>query len=134
MVTRRLCKALKQDDSACGSFPLHDGEFCYMHTPENADAMQEARRVGGLRKRREGTLEVIYEVDGMETVLQLRRVLKIAVMEALGLENSPARLRLLLNAVAVGAKLLETGELEDRVAELESVVKPRTDVGKRGRR
>ena len=96
-----------------------------MHTPENADAMQEARRVGGLRKRREGTLEVIYEVDGMETVPQLRRVLKIAVMETLGLENSPARLRLRLNAVAVGAKLLETGELADQLAAIKGVLDAR---------
>jgi hypothetical protein len=104
-----------------------------MHTPENADAMQEARRVGGLRKRREGTLEVIYEVDGMETVPQLRRVLKIAVMEALGLENNAARIRLLLNAVAVGAKLLETGELADQLAAIKGVLEARLPTTKRRR-
>jgi hypothetical protein len=133
MVISRSCKADNKDGARCGAAPLQDGEFCYMHTPENADAMQEARRVGGLRKRREGTLEVIYEVDGMETVPQLRRILKIAVMEALGLENNAARIRLLLNAVAVGAKLLETGELADQIAELRGVLEVRLPARK-GRR
>ena len=85
------------------------------------------------RKRREGTLEVIYEVDGMETVPQLRRILKIAVMEALGLENNAARIRLLLNAVAVGAKLLETDELADQIAEIRGVLEVRLPARK-GRR
>jgi hypothetical protein len=133
MVISRSCKADNKDGARCGAAPLQDGEFCYMHTPENADAMQEARRVGGLRKRREGTLEVIYEVDGMETVPQLRRVLKIAVMEALGLENNAARIRLLLNAVAVGAKLLETGELADQLAAIKGVLEARLPTTKRRR-
>ena len=58
-----------------------------MHSPEHAEEAAEARRHGGLRKRRERTLQVVYDVEGMETVPQLRRVLQIAVLEALGLER-----------------------------------------------
>ncbi len=131
MVISRTCKAHNKDDGSCGAAPLQDGEYCYMHTPEHAEEMQEARRHGGLRKRREGTLQVVYDVEGMETVSQLRRILQIAVLEALLLANSPARNRVLLTSVLVGVKLLDVGDLADRVEELERVVLARPKERKR---
>lgn len=44
-------------------------------------------------------------------------------MEALALENWLARSRTLVSVAIAAAKLLETGELEDRVAALESAVR-----------
>jgi len=49
----------------------------------------------------------------------------IAVLEALGLENSPARVRVLLSSVMIGAKLLETGELADQLAAIKGVLEAR---------
>ena len=125
MVISRTCKADNKDGASCGAAPLQDGDFCYMHSPEHAEEAAEARRHGGLRKRRERTLQVVYDVEGMETVPQLRRVLQIAVLEALGLENSPARVRVLLSSVMIGAKLLETGELADQLAAIKGVLEAR---------
>ncbi len=81
--------------------------------------MAEARRLGGLRRRREVAVSGAYDFDGLETVAGLRRLLVIAALDSLGLENSIARARTLVYLVGVAGKLLETGELEDRVAHLE---------------
>jgi hypothetical protein len=61
MVISRICRADKQDGTSCGAAPLQDGDFCYMHSPEHAEEMQEARRLGGLHRRRESTLVAVYD-------------------------------------------------------------------------
>ena len=125
MVTIRSCGAGKQDGSPCGSPPLVGGDFCYMHDPAHAQEMQEARRVGGLRKRRETTVAVAYEIDGVESVPQLRRVLEIVILDALGMDNTIARGRLLVSAVLAASKLTEIGEIADQFARLHDVLAPR---------
>ena len=76
--------------------------------------------MGGLRRRREVAVSGAYEVNGLETVGDLRRLLVIASLDTLGLENSIARARTLGYLVGVAGKLLETGELEERLAALEA--------------
>ena len=93
-----------------------------MHSPEYAEEIAEARRLGGLRRRREVAVSGAFEFNGLETVADLRRLLKIAALDTLGLENSIARARTLGYLVGVAGKLLETGELEQRLAALEAAV------------
>ncbi len=93
-----------------------------MHSPEYAEEIGEARRLGGLRRRREVAVAGAYEFNGLETVADLRRLLQIAALDTLGLENSIARARTLGYLVGVAGKLLETGELEQRLAALEAAV------------
>ena len=93
-----------------------------MHSPEYAEEIAEARRLGGLRRRREVAVAGAYEFNGLETVADLRRLLQIAALDTLGLENSIARARTLGYLVGVAGKLLETGELEQRLAALEAAV------------
>ena len=47
---------------------------------------------------------------GLGSVEDVRRVLEIAMIDALGLENSVARGRLLLGIVTAGARLLEVDQ------------------------
>ncbi len=63
-----------------------------------------------------------YEFNGLETVAELRRLLVITALDTLGLENSIARARTLGYLVGVAGRLLETGELEQRVDALEAAV------------
>jgi hypothetical protein len=93
-----------------------------MHAPEHAEEAAEARRLGGLRRRREGTVAGAYEFSGLESVAGIRRLLEVAALDTLGLENSIARSRTLAYLAMVAAKLLETGELEQRIASLEAAV------------
>ena len=129
----RACKFVKGGGEPCRAPPLHDGEFCFAHDPEHAEEMAEARRLGGLRRRREHAVAGAYEVEGLEDVTQLRRVLTIATLDLLGLENSIARARALIAVVGSGAKLLEAGELEERIVALEAAVKPRAEKGAKRR-
>ena len=104
----------------CQAAPVKDGDHCFWHSPEYAEDVAEARRLGGLRRRREVAVSGAYEVNGLETVGDLRRLLVIASLDTLGLENSIARARTLGCLVGVAGKLLETGELEERLAALEA--------------
>lgn len=57
--------------------------------------MQNANRtplaLGGLRRRREGTIGVAYDLDGLDHAAGIRRILDIVVADSLGLDNgSPA--------------------------------------------
>ena len=126
-MTPRVCSARKDDGSPCGSPPLKDGAFCLMHDPEHAEEVQEARRLGGLRRRKEKITSDAYDFEGLNDVGQVRRLLEIAALDALGLENSIARSRTLAYLAQVAVKLLEVGELEERVRELESVLYPRLE-------
>ena len=132
MVTR-TCSFRKENGELCRAAPLRDSDFCLMHSPEHAQEVQEARRLGGLRRRREATLSGAYELEGLEGIEQVRRILQIAVLDALGLENSVARVRTLLYAAQVSLKLVEVGEVEERVAALEETLGPRLVKGARRR-
>jgi hypothetical protein len=70
----------------------------------------------------EKTVAGAYDFAGLGTVESIRRIVEIATIDALGLENSIARARVLISAALAAAKLLETGELEDRMTALEAAV------------
>jgi hypothetical protein len=133
-VAERTCKAFRDDGRACGAAPLTDGEFCLWHDPAHAEEVAEARRLGGLRRRRETAVAGAYSFDGLGSVPQIRRLVEVAVIDTLGLENSIARARTLAYLAQTATKLLETGELEERLEAVEAALGPRlVRTGRRGR-
>jgi hypothetical protein len=96
--------------------------YCFSHDPERAAEAAEARRLGGLRRKKEGTIAVAYDLLGLDTVPGIRRVLEIVVADSVGQEHGIARLRVLISAAGAATNLLKVGELEDRVAHLEAAV------------
>ena len=136
----RACLAIKDDGQACRAPPLHDSEFCLMHSPEHAEEVAESRKRGRLRQRREQAVATAYDFEGLDTVDGIRRVFEIATIDGMALDNTVARCRLLIAAGSAAVKLLEVGELEDRVEALEAVLGPRllatksNDQGRQGRR
>jgi hypothetical protein len=111
---------------------LEDVPYCFWHNPETAQEAAEARRLGGLRRRREGTIAGAFDFEGIGSVPQIQRIVEIAISDTLGLENSIARNRT-LGSLAQGAlKALEVGELEARLEALEAVFEPRS-AGRRAR-
>ena len=121
MVARRSCTFLMPDGRACRAGPQRDRPFCFAHDPERAEEAAEARRLGGLRRRKEGTIAVAYDLPGLDTVAGIRRLLDVVVTDGIGLENGIARLRVLISASAAATNLLKVGEFEERLAALESV-------------
>ena len=126
--------ASNKEGEQCGVAPLRDGSLCFWHSPDHADEAAAARKLGGQRRRRESTLAGAYEIGPLDTVGGIRRVLEIVTYDGLGMEISVARGRLLIAAMQTLTKLLEVGELEQRVANLEVAVTPRIEAMKGRRR
>ena len=121
----RTCDGRNKSGEPCRQPPMLDCPFCFWHSPDHAELATEARRLGGQRRKREGTVAGAFEFEGLTSIVQLRRLLEIAAIDALGLENSIARVRALVALVQAGTKLLEAGETEDRLAAIEAVLEPR---------
>lgn len=126
MLARRRCTANKADGQPCQMAPLHERPFCFAHDPERATEAAEARRMGGLRRRKEGTIAVAFDLPGLDTVAGIRRLLDIVVTDSVGMENGIARLRVILATASAATALLKVGELEDRLAVLEAALKQRS--------
>ena len=118
------CQHHMPDGRRCRAPALRDGTLCFWHDLGNAEEAAEARRLGGLRRGRERTLAVAYDLAGLSSVEAIRRVLEIAIFDVLGLENSVARARVLIAATLAAARLLETGDLEARIEALEAALGP----------
>ena len=115
----RVCTYQRPDGWSCRATPLRDEPFCFWHAPETADEAAEARRLGGLHRRKKKTVAALYGVGGLRTIDDLQGLLETTVIETMALENSISRNRAIAGMVATGAKLIETGELEERIAALE---------------
>ena len=118
----RHCAVLMAGGRQCRAAPLIDGAFCLLHDPAKAQEAGEARRLGGFRRRREGTIVVAYDLESLGTVEGIVRVLDIALRDVLGLDNSVPRNRVLIGVAQAAARLLEVGDLAARVASLEAAV------------
>ena len=112
---------------------MQDGDFCLWHSPDHAEEAAEARRLGGLRRRKEKAVSGAYEIEGLESVGAIRRLLEIAALDTLSLENSVARSRTLAYLAQVALKALEVGEFQERLRALEAAVGPRLQAAGRKR-
>ncbi len=122
---KRSCTYIKDDGGSCQAAPLRDGKYCFWHDPEHAAEVAEARRLGGLRRRREKTLQGAYEFEGLNSIEDVRRLLEIAVMATLGLENSVARSRAIAYLSQTALKVFEFHEFDERLKSLERLLAPR---------
>ena len=132
MMRTRSCAFVKPDGLACNAAPLRDGAHCLWHDPDHAEEVAEARRLGGVRRRRERVVAGAYDFEGLATFTSVRRLVEVAALDTLGLENSVARSRTLAYLAQVAAKLLEVGELEERVRAIEATLEPRLRRGTGG--
>jgi len=122
---RGQCSGMNAQGGTCKAHPRSDTGLCLWHDPELAEAAQEARRHGGQRRKREVTIQAAYDLEGLGSILEIRRIVEIVVTDMLGAENTVARARTLLSAAQVAANLLKTGELEERIESIESVIESR---------
>ncbi len=121
-ISRRTCGFRRPDGQRCKAAPLIDQEYCFWHSPEPAEEAAEARRLGGFRKRREAAVVGAYDLEGLDSLTFLERVLAIAMFDTLGLDNGFNRSRTLGYLVSIGSKLRQDGETEQRLRALESAV------------
>jgi hypothetical protein len=120
MVASRTCEFVMPDGSRCRAGPQRERPFCFAHDPERAAQAAEARKLGGLRRRKEGTIVLAYDLPGLETVAGIRRLLQIVSTDGLAMDNGVPRLRVLISTAVAATNLLKVGEIEERLAALES--------------
>ena len=113
------CRFQKPNGEPCRATPMRGENFCFWHHPEHTEEAAEARRLGGLRRRKEKITGGVYDFEGLEDVPRIRRLLEIAVTDTLALESSIARSRTLAYLVQMALKALEVGEMENRLGVLE---------------
>jgi len=116
----RACSYLMPNGRPCRATPLRDEPFCFWHAPETAEEAAEARRLGGLHRRKKKTVAAIYGIGGLRTIDDLQGLLETVAIETMALENSISRNRAVAGMVATGAKLIEVGEHEERLRALEA--------------
>jgi hypothetical protein len=122
LVIRRRCAFAKTDGQPCQMAPLIDRPYCFANDPERAADAAEARRLGGQRRRREGTIAIAYDLPGLDSVDGIRRLLDIVVTDGLGLDNGIAKLRVLIAAATSATRLLEAADFEARLAAVEEAL------------
>jgi hypothetical protein len=122
MVARRTCVFVMPDSRQCRAGPQLDRLYCFAHDPERAAEAAEARKLGGLRRRKEGTIAVAYDLPGIDSVAGIRRLLDIVVTDGVGLDNGIPRLRVLISTAVAAMNLLKVGEFEERLVALEAAV------------
>ena len=129
----RFCKARNTKGEPCGGTPMRESDFCVFHDPEHTEVVQEARRAGGQRRKREATIATAYDFQGLTTIADIRRLIEVAAFDALGLDNNINRVRALAYLAQVAATLVEKGEMEERLQAVEAALGPRV-VSSNGRR
>ena len=123
----RSCTYQRPNGRPCRATPMRDEPWCFWHSPETAEEAAEARRLGGLHRRKKKTVAAIYGLGGLRTLEDLLGLLETVTIETLVLENSINRNKAVGSFIATAAKLLETGELADRIAALEAAIAGRAD-------
>lgn len=118
------CKAKTKAGEACSAWAQAESEYCFMHDPARAAERAAARKTGGLNRRTTHA----SEYSGPRQVRTLQDVLGVldyVLVEALALENSITRGRLLVAICDSFVNTIKTGELEARMLALESILKAR---------
>ena len=102
---------------------MRDEPFCFWHAPETAEEAAEARRQGGLNRRKRKTVSAIFGFRGLRTIEDNQGLLETAAIETLLLPNSIPRNRVIAQITSTGAKLIEVGDHEERIAALEAATR-----------
>jgi len=118
----RACSFEMPDGRACRAAPLRGESFCFWHSPDTADDLAEARRMGGLHRRKKRTVATIYGFGGLRSIEDHQALLETVVIETMTLENSIARNSAVTRMIATGAKLIELGDLASRIAAIEATL------------
>lgn len=119
---KRHCKAKLKSGRPCPNAAGQSG-YCFTHDPARGAERAAARKRGGQRQRvpHAGNADdVPKQVRTLDDVL---KVLDYALAEALPLENSVQRGRLLVQIAHAFIEAIKTGELEQRLSVIEAALK-----------
>ena len=121
---KKSCAATKGDGTACGAAALPGSQFCFFHDPAKAAARRQAQSAGGLANKM-ATLPADAPDVKVEDGADVVKLLGATINQVRRGEIDPR----VANAVGYLSNIVlaATGqrELENRLAELETLVKNR---------
>ncbi len=109
-MVNRGCTFEMPDGLACRAPAMRGQSHCYWHDPARLEEAADARRLGGLHRRRATSVATVYDFAGLRTVEGAQRLLETAALETFALDNSIARNRALIAAARMAPKLIESAE------------------------
>ena len=121
---KKSCVATKRNGTACRAAALPGSRFCFFHSPQHADARRKAQSRGGLANKM-ATLPADAPDVKVEDSAGVVKLLSETINQVRRGEIDPR----VANAVGYLANIVlaatSQGELESRLAELESLFKGR---------
>ncbi len=117
MTEQPRCQATRKDGAPCGSFALPGRPWCFAHDPERTQERQAARAKGSLRAGQMRKLR--GKRARLDTVPGLVRFVAQVIQDALDGTIDVGAARMALYGASIQKQLLETSDLERRIATLE---------------
>jgi len=122
---KKTCKGKTKSGAPCRMAPVGGGNFCFTHDKNSAAARALAHKTGGERTRADHGSDGALLPQAPRTINDAMIILDYTLRELLPLENSIQRARALIALVAGYIDALKVGELEARLAAIESALKSR---------
>jgi hypothetical protein len=122
---KKPCKATTRDGSRCHAAALPGSDFCFFHDPSRAAERREAQALGGRQNRMKvlGAAAPDVKVEGCQDVVALMSETINQVRKGLIDPRVANTVGYLANVLI---RAVQQGELETRMAELEALVKSRS--------
>ena len=118
----RQCKARTKSGDRCNAAAGADG-FCFAHSPSRTAERAAARKLGGFNRR--AAARVSGEAVNVQSLADVLKLVNAVILDTWELENSPARNRVLLGCADTAIRVLQSSELEQRLAVIEAALKLR---------
>lgn len=124
MTSQPTCVATTQRGVPCQSFAAHGTDYCVAHDPNRVEAMQAARSRGATTANKLRALEGRRE--RLDTPAALVKFVGTLVQDVVGGAVEPDVARVALYGCSIQRQLLETTDLEARLAALEEAAEQPT--------
>ena len=118
-MSRPICAGIRKDGAACRAPSVPGLDLCWVHDPGWAERAREARSRGAATASKLRSLR--GRLPRLATSGELLRFNAGLVHRLLAGELEPDVARVAVNALGLQRQLVESGDLEKRLAQLEAV-------------
>ena len=122
-----ICSAKNKGGQQCRMAALTGSHYCFAHDPARGRERAQARRTGGKRRRVSHAENAAVLPARVGTVADVLAILDYTLREALPLENSVQRGRLLVAICGAFVEAIKIGEFESRLSAIERALGAREE-------